>query len=138
MQADEFEKNIQNKMEGFGLVPNGEIWKQVSIRIEKDKKKRKVVFFWLFISLILVAGTSALYLFNNENNRNTIINEVKDASRQPDNKIKLTTPNSSVNSFKAKAATEKGLKLINKGTIKRVPRSEIKIHAFRKISNAKV
>ncbi|HEX8279226.1 MAG TPA: outer membrane beta-barrel protein [Segetibacter sp.] len=138
MQADEFEKNIQNKMEGFGLVPNGEVWKQVLIRIEKEKKKRKVVFFWLFTGLVLLAGTSALYFINNENNRKLIINEVKETSRQPGNKIKLTTPNSLANSYKAKAATEKGLKHINKGNIKRVPGSEIKDHAFRKISNAKV
>jgi len=139
MQADEFEKNIQNKMEGFGLVPNGEVWKQVSIKIEKDKKKRKVVFFWLFTGLVLVAGTSALYVINNKNNGNIVINEINDnRAGQSNNKIKLTTPNSSVNSFKAKAATEKGLKLIKKGTIMRIPRSEIKNHEFRKLSNAKV
>ena len=69
MQADEFEKNIQNKMEGFGLVPNSEVWNQVSIRIEKEKKKRKLVFFWLSMGLVLLAGTSALLFINNDNNR---------------------------------------------------------------------
>lgn len=139
MQADEFEKNIQNKMEGFGLVPNDEVWKQVSIRIKKEKKKRKVAFFWLFTVLVLIAGTSALYVINNEINRKIVINEVKhNEPRQADNKIKLTTPYSSAHSYKAKAKTEKGLKLIKRGNIKRMPRSEIKNNVFTKITSAKV
>ncbi|MEJ7679192.1 MAG: hypothetical protein WKG06_15325 [Segetibacter sp.] len=44
MQADEFEKKIQNKMEGFELVPDSEVWKQVSVKIEKEKNNEEFCF----------------------------------------------------------------------------------------------
>jgi hypothetical protein len=44
MQANEFEKDIQNKLESFELTPTGEVWTQVAARIEKEKKRRVVGF----------------------------------------------------------------------------------------------
>ncbi len=78
MQADEFEKKIQAKMEGFELVPDSEVWKQVSVRIEKEKKKRKVLLYWLFTGFVLLAGTSMWWFSNNNNgsNKKLVINKV--------------------------------------------------------------
>lgn len=42
MQADEFEKKIQDKMEGFELVPDNEVWKQVANRIAKEKRNEEL------------------------------------------------------------------------------------------------
>ncbi|HEX8358280.1 MAG TPA: hypothetical protein VF610_12735, partial [Segetibacter sp.] len=66
MQANEFEKDIQNKLESFELTPTGEVWTQVAARIEKEKKRRVVGFVWIGIVLLLLAGLSGWWLTKSE------------------------------------------------------------------------
>ena len=76
MQANEFEKNVQNKLEKLELVPHDKVWKQVFLRIKKEKNKRRIVFFWIFGALVLLAGTSGYFFVNSENNKKPTINEI--------------------------------------------------------------
>ena len=140
MQADEFEKKIQNKMEEFGLVPGSEVWKQVSIRIEKEKKKRRALLFLLFTGFVLLSGTSILWLINNENNKKPVTNYVNsNTSKREDYKIKKTLPNSSNNINKiSKAQTRKGAAYFKKDDIKHVLNPSIKKDNQEKVTNTAV
>jgi hypothetical protein len=55
MQENEFEKRVREQMNGFSLVPNEAVWKQVEARIGKEKKRRTLLF-WFFGTLLLIGG----------------------------------------------------------------------------------
>src|SRR4051812_40245111 len=103
MQADEFEKKIRETMEGFALAPNSNVWEEVSLRIKKEKSRRKVLLYWLFIGLGMLAGTATWYFLHNpiktrqvltrnnsnaENDRNNHMNQSRQESASTDHKIK--------------------------------------------------
>ena len=67
MQADEFEKDIQDKMKGLHIVPDGNVWNHVSIKIEKEKKKRRILLFWFFACFLLIAGTGIFWFLQKDN-----------------------------------------------------------------------
>ena len=92
MQADEFEKKIKNKMEEFELVPGNVVWKEISIKIEQEKKKRKILFYVLFTSFLLLAGVSAWWFINNENTRQFAKNDtINNATKIENYEIKQNT-----------------------------------------------
>ena len=49
MAENEFEKQVQQKMEELKLNPSGEVWKNVEVQIRKEKKRRWLLFFLLFL-----------------------------------------------------------------------------------------
>ncbi|MGZ5136142.1 MAG: hypothetical protein ACXWCG_13375, partial [Flavitalea sp.] len=51
MAENEFEKKVQQKMDGFNLDPTPAVWTSVQARIRKEKKRR-FLFWWL----LLLAG----------------------------------------------------------------------------------
>lgn len=54
MGNDSFENKLEQELNGLQIQPSTAVWQQVEIRIRKEKKKR--VFFWLFITGIVMAG----------------------------------------------------------------------------------
>src|SRR3954454_24079310 len=93
MQADEFEKDIRDKMEGFSLVPGSEVWNQVSTRLQREKKKRRVLFYWLFSGLVLLAGISAWWIAT-ENKAKPEVNNVVNIAKRENYKRKQNSPGS--------------------------------------------
>lgn len=71
MPVNEFEKQVQQKLEELQLQPSGEVWEEVEKRIQKEKKRRRVIFWWLF-PLLLLGGGAALYVFNDKEERLTV------------------------------------------------------------------
>ncbi len=63
MQENEFEKKVQNRLDGLSLVPNEEVWKQVEARI-RNKKRRRLIFFWMLAGLFLTGGIGTLIFLN--------------------------------------------------------------------------
>jgi hypothetical protein len=61
MPVNEFEKQVQQKMDELQLRPSGEVWEEVEKHIRKDKKRRRVIF-WFFIFSAMLAGGSAWWL----------------------------------------------------------------------------
>ena len=54
MQENNFEKKVQQTMDGLALSPSGEVWKKIQVEIEKkrDKKRRWFIFILFFICLV--------------------------------------------------------------------------------------
>ena len=71
MQENEFEKQVQQSMEGLQLKPSDDVWQNVATAI--SQKKRKKGFFWIFSSLffLLIAGILGWSYFMNEQVKNT-------------------------------------------------------------------
>ena len=65
MPANEFEKKIQQRMDELKLAPSGEVWEQVELRIRKEKKRRRIIFWVPFLFLGLGGGLTTILLMNN-------------------------------------------------------------------------
>ena len=70
MENKNFEKAIEDRMEGFRLKPSDTVWHGVEKRIEKEKKRKALIWWW--IMGIALAGTSIRYLNRSENEIQTI------------------------------------------------------------------
>ncbi|HEV7780768.1 MAG TPA: hypothetical protein VGO58_05860 [Chitinophagaceae bacterium] len=68
MRENEFEKKVQQKMEGFNLSPSTGVWVEVERRIRKEKKRRFMI--WLFFGLIGIGGGLTVLLVTH-NKRST-------------------------------------------------------------------
>src|SRR3954469_11898915 len=54
---NEFEKQVQQKMEELNFVPSEPVWEKIEEQIRKKKDRRKA-FLWLPFLLLLLAGGS--------------------------------------------------------------------------------
>ena len=70
MQNNEFEKQVQKKMDELKLAPSSEVWQKVEASLPKEKNRRWLIFAFLFATL----STTTLLLVNNEpaHNKNTV------------------------------------------------------------------
>ncbi len=140
MQADEFEKKIQNKMEGFELVPDGEVWKQVSVKIEKEKKQRRVVLYWVCTGFAFLLGTSVWWFINNGNTEKLVIIEANNNVKKGENyKIQQNINSSAQGLYKMKkAGSARSIAFLKKANLKKASRVERKTNALSRIIYAQV
>ncbi len=95
MPANEFEINMQRKMEELNLDPSADVWQEVQRRIRKEKKRRGM-FFWLILGgLLLGGGTIALIVKNKDQKNEMIITQTKkqDDSNKEQQKINIENNN---------------------------------------------
>jgi hypothetical protein len=64
MPANEFEKQVQEKMEDFRLNPSASVWKNVEDELREKRKKRIIFFFLLPAAILLLLGS--VYYFTNK------------------------------------------------------------------------
>ena len=65
MPANEFEKKVQQRMDELKLALSGKVWEQVELRIRKEKKRRRIIFWLPFLFLGLGGGLTTFILMNN-------------------------------------------------------------------------
>ncbi|HEY0749958.1 MAG TPA: hypothetical protein VGD26_02305, partial [Chitinophagaceae bacterium] len=56
MQEQNFEKQVQQKMEELNLTPSAPVWQKVNEEIRKKKDRRRLIL-WLFLFLLVGGGT---------------------------------------------------------------------------------
>ncbi|MGN6540388.1 MAG: hypothetical protein ACTHKY_06220 [Ginsengibacter sp.] len=56
MEQNNFEKNVQQKMDEFKIAPSDSVWTNVEKRIDKKEKDRKVIFILFFLIVFLLSG----------------------------------------------------------------------------------
>lgn len=61
---NEFEKQVQKKLDELDLVPSPPVWQSIEKQIRKDKDRRRIIF-WLPLGVLLL-GAGAWFLFNGE------------------------------------------------------------------------
>ncbi|MEO6548311.1 MAG: hypothetical protein ABIN94_09940 [Ferruginibacter sp.] len=61
MQDNNFEKQVEQKMEELSFPPSGEVWQKVSVAIKKRKNDRNI---FVIISLLLLALSASIFIIN--------------------------------------------------------------------------
>jgi hypothetical protein len=100
MQANEFERKVQQTMDEFRLRPSDDVWQNVERRIRERKRKRRIIFFVLcsFIGLALLGyGVYNFSIkqktFQNENITSEKINNPKtNTVKEPAIPMRKSTP----------------------------------------------
>ena len=67
MQENEFEKQVQQKMEELQLHPSESVWQHIAAHITKKKQRRVVWIFFLLLLALLFAGYWLMDPLNNSN-----------------------------------------------------------------------
>ena len=67
MPENEFEKQVQQKMDELQFVPSDAVWPEVERQITERKKRRGLIF-WLPLGVLLLGGTAWMYFSGSENN----------------------------------------------------------------------
>ena len=70
MENKLFENSIENRMEGFQMKPSEAVWQKVEKRIQKEKKRRALIWFW--IMAMAIAGAGIQFLKDADKNRQNI------------------------------------------------------------------
>ena len=73
MQENNFEKQVQQKMEELQFVPSEPVWQKVALQIGKEKRKRRLVLFLL--PLLLATGSAIWYVSSNNNDSSKTISQ---------------------------------------------------------------
>ena len=77
MPENEFEKNIQGRLDSLSLEPSPAVWQGVELRIRKDKRKRRW-FIWLPLAAALGTGMW-LWLGNGSD----AVNRINESAKYP-------------------------------------------------------
>jgi hypothetical protein len=77
MPDNNFEKRLQEQMEGFKLQPSEQVWDEVELRIRKKKNRRRIIFWWLVPALLAGGGLfTAVKFLNNGDKKTLSANEI--------------------------------------------------------------
>jgi hypothetical protein len=88
MQEDEFEKQVQKKMDQLEFDPSDSVWAHVDIAVNGENKRRKPLFWLFFLAAPVVAVTGYFYFTNghSENSshfHHSVANDSKPAKQTP-------------------------------------------------------
>jgi len=73
---EEFEKNIQKKLQDFNLEPSEQVWHEIDTALG-EKKRRRFVFWWWLLPVILAAG-AGVWLYVDNNGKRQALKKVAD------------------------------------------------------------
>lgn len=95
MPANEFEKQVQQQLDEFQLNPSASVWERVEEEL-RDKRKRRVIYFFLLPGLIVLFGFSVYYFLNSgkkpELASNGITNEKTITTKAQSSTDKINAP----------------------------------------------
>ena len=64
MPVNDFEKQVQQKMDGLQFAPSDVVWEEVEKQIAAPKKRR-LLFLWLPVMVLLLGGAAWIYIAGN-------------------------------------------------------------------------
>ena len=89
MQENEFEKQIQQKMDELKLHPSDTVWPKIEAQVRKEKRRRWVL---IFLPLILISFLYGGYVWLSNNNSNNEYQHPTKNIAQKNNINQITKP----------------------------------------------
>ena len=80
MQEQNFEKQVQLKMEELNLTPSAPVWQKVEKEIRKKKDRRRLIL-WLFLFLLVGGGTATWLVMDKPAKETIATSPVKDQDK---------------------------------------------------------
>lgn len=100
MPVNDFEKQVQQKMDELQLRPSAEVWEEVEKRIRKEKKRRWLIL-WGFIAGALLLGGASWWLANGNKKESPDGNSVaQTTTTTKKNDITINTKNENISDKK--------------------------------------
>lgn len=93
MPVNDFEKSVQQKMEGFQLTPSASVWNGVKERIQLENKRRRRIIFWWALPLLITGTVAVIYLGRPDKKANT---QISSAQTEESKASTLNNPGSEV------------------------------------------
>src|SRR5688572_16358608 len=76
MPVNEFEKQVQQKLNELQLRPTPAVWTEVEKQIRKEKKRRRIIIFWWLLPVLLTGGIATWYFTNNQGDNDELATSV--------------------------------------------------------------
>ena len=87
MENKIFENSIENRMEGFQMKPSEAVWQKVEKRIQKEKKRKALIWWW--IMAMAIAGAGIQFLKDaDKNNQNISVANTTNVSENTSTDVK--------------------------------------------------
>lgn len=67
MPENEFEKQVQQRLDSLQLRPSGEVWDEVERRIRRERKRR-LILIWFAFAFLLLTGATSWYFYSSSKN----------------------------------------------------------------------
>ncbi len=115
MPVNDFEKQVQQRMDELQLRPSAEVWEEVEKRIRKEKKRRWAILWFFLLGALLLGGISWWLLTGNKQQitsgntavQKTTDKKIVDQSATEKNDITNKTTKSEENNNEKKVDNEK-------------------------------
>ena len=105
---DEFEKQVQQKMEELKLVPSEPVWQKVEMQISKKKDRRRLIF-WIPLLALLLSGSLWIGIDQYSNNISYDKNNYEKTHHQIQKQDSFVQPEQSVTDQTIKKPRERNL-----------------------------
>lgn len=109
MEDNKFIKNIQDNLDGLKFQPAEKVWPEVQYRLHKDKRKRRVFFFWLLACLLIAGGIAGYQFFSS---RKSLENITTDPTPQKNNGTYTTKNTTNLKNAEPDKKTLDSLKIV--------------------------
>lgn len=63
MENNGFKNNVQEQLSGLRFEPSDMVWPKVELQLKKEKKKHRIIFFWILLGVLLL-GSGLISFFN--------------------------------------------------------------------------
>jgi hypothetical protein len=133
MEQNNFEKNVQQKLDELKIAPSDSVWTNVEKRIGKKDKDRKLVFILFFLILFLLTG--GYFLFNSTKNNGQQKHELSEIKK--DSKATNNDNSSLIKTSTAKNQTSRTPDFTN-GSEEKIKTTSIKIQNKREVPKKKL
>ena len=101
MKNDNFKNQVQEELDGLWFEPSDKVWPGVRRQLEKEKQKRRIIFFWVLLGCLLLSGGLITYFNSSLKNKEIAATTIKSENKTQNITVEniLTESNDTVTAY---------------------------------------